>query len=166
LASFNARPPDLQPRRLMDMDFVVSCPLVPPWLPPIRFLYIGPHLRYGFLQTSPRDDALASRLYFTSIRLDGGLAPPSCQTCSAHTKKALKATHLQGLRTLHVQLFVNLKADRGHRRSPRPWPARSSVPATCGRTPSTDLGHRVRMRHTRARIRASSFADMFAATSS
>jgi hypothetical protein len=26
-------------------------------------------------------------LPFTSIRLGGGLAPPSCQTCSAHKKK-------------------------------------------------------------------------------
>ena len=84
LASFDARPPDLQPRRLMDMDFAVCCPLVPPRLPPIRFLYIGPHLRYGFLQTPPRGDALASRLSFTSIRLEGGLAPPRHQTCSAH----------------------------------------------------------------------------------
>ena len=29
LASFHARPPNLQPRRLMDTDFVVLCPLVP-----------------------------------------------------------------------------------------------------------------------------------------
>ena len=29
LASFNARPPNLQPRRLMDMDFVAFSPLVP-----------------------------------------------------------------------------------------------------------------------------------------
>ena len=84
LASFNARPPDLQPRRLMDMDFVVLCPLVPSRLPRIRFLSIGPHLRYGFLQTPPRGDALASCLPFTSIRLGEGPATPSDQTRSAH----------------------------------------------------------------------------------
>ena len=84
LATFDARPPDLLPRRLMDMDFVAICPLVPSRQPRIRFLSIGPHLRYGFLQTTPRDDALASRLPFTSIRLGGGLPPPSCQACSAH----------------------------------------------------------------------------------
>ena len=88
LATFDARPPDLLPRRLMDMDFVATCPLVPSRQPRIRFLSIGPHLRYRFLQTTPRDAALASRLPFTSIRLGGGLAPPSCQTCSAHTSKA------------------------------------------------------------------------------
>ena len=91
LASFNARPPDLQPCRLMDMDFMVLCPLVPSGLPQIRFFYIGPHFRYGFLQTPPHGDALASRLPFTSIRLGGGLAPPSCQTCSAHTSQPLPA---------------------------------------------------------------------------
>jgi hypothetical protein len=60
----------------MDMDFVAFGPLVPPWLPRIRFLSIRPHLRYGFLQAPPRGDALASRLSFTSIRLDRRLAPP------------------------------------------------------------------------------------------
>ena len=83
-ATFSARPSDLQPRCLMETDFAVVCPLVPSRLPRIRFLSIGPHLRYGFFQTPPRGDALASRLPFTSIRLGGGLAPPSCQTCSAH----------------------------------------------------------------------------------
>ena len=33
LATFDARPPDLQPHRLMDMDFVVGGPLVPLRLP-------------------------------------------------------------------------------------------------------------------------------------
>ena len=86
MAAFDARPPDLQPRRLMDLDFAVCCPFVLSRLPRIRFLSIGPHLRYGFLQTTPHDDALASRLPFTSIRLGGELTPPSDQTCSAHNK--------------------------------------------------------------------------------
>jgi len=71
----------------MDMDFVVLCPLVRSEKPLIRFLYIESQIRYRFLQTSPHGDALASRLSFTSIRLDGGLAPPSCRTCSAHEER-------------------------------------------------------------------------------
>ena len=40
-----------------------------------------------FLQTPPRDDALALRYDFTSIRLSKGLSPSSCRTCSAHHKR-------------------------------------------------------------------------------
>ena len=43
--------------------------------------------RYGFLQTTPRDDALAGRLPFTAIRLGGGLSPPPWQAGSAHEKR-------------------------------------------------------------------------------
>jgi hypothetical protein len=85
LASFSARPPDLQPRRLMDMDFVAVCPLVPSWLPHIRSLSIGPHLRYGLLQTPLRGDALAGRLPFTSTRLGGGSRPKHAR----HTEKGI-----------------------------------------------------------------------------
>src|SRR6185312_11439815 len=41
-----------------------------------------------FFQTPPRDDALALRYDFTSIRLSKGLSPSSCRTCSAHQRKA------------------------------------------------------------------------------
>ena len=44
-----------------------------------------------FLQTVPRGSALALRSYFTSIRLYGGLSPPSCWACPAHSL-ALRAT--------------------------------------------------------------------------
>jgi len=37
-----------------------------------------------FLQTSPRDSALALRYHFTSITLWRGLTPPSYRSCSAH----------------------------------------------------------------------------------
>src|SRR5436190_11341137 len=40
-----------------------------------------------FFQTPPRDDALALRYDFTSIRLSKGLSPSSCRTCSAHKKR-------------------------------------------------------------------------------
>src|SRR3954454_8748381 len=39
--AFPAHPPDLHPRPLMDEDFAVSCPLVRPGLPDIRFLFVG-----------------------------------------------------------------------------------------------------------------------------
>ena len=41
-----------------------------------------------FLQTPPRDGALALRWHFASIRLCRGLTPPSCQTCPAHNLSA------------------------------------------------------------------------------
>ncbi len=67
-------------------DLVVACPLVPN----------VPHLISGscssprtfaprFLPTPPRGDALALRLSFASTWLDRGLAPPSVETCPAHT---------------------------------------------------------------------------------
>jgi len=39
--AFLAHPSDIQPRSLMDKDFVVNSPLVRPDLPPIRFLFVG-----------------------------------------------------------------------------------------------------------------------------
>ena len=42
--AFTAHPPDLQPRRLVDVDFVVKSRLVPACLPRIRFLSIGSRL--------------------------------------------------------------------------------------------------------------------------
>src|SRR3954463_10954010 len=39
--AFPAHPPDLHPRPLMDEDFAVSCTLVRPGLPDIRFLFRG-----------------------------------------------------------------------------------------------------------------------------
>jgi len=39
-----------------------------------------------FFQTPPRDQALAIRHDFASIRLSRRLSPPSCRTCSAHKK--------------------------------------------------------------------------------
>jgi hypothetical protein len=104
LATFDARPPDLHPRRLVDMDFAVNCPLVPSRRPPIRFLSIGPHLRYRFLQTTPRGAALADRLSFTSTRLDRGLSPPSCQTCSAHRTLAPPGRTTETARTSSARL--------------------------------------------------------------
>jgi len=53
LTTFTAHPPNLQLRSLMDMDFVVSCQLVRPELPHIRFLSVRSRLCY----TLPSDPA-------------------------------------------------------------------------------------------------------------
>ena len=42
--AFDAQPPDLQPGPLMDRDFAITCPLVRPRRPRIRFLFIGSRL--------------------------------------------------------------------------------------------------------------------------
>jgi hypothetical protein len=47
--AFAARPPDLQPRPLMDVDFATRCPLVRPGMPRIRFLFVGSRLRSTLL---------------------------------------------------------------------------------------------------------------------
>src|ERR1019366_7027287 len=60
-----------------------------------------------FLQTSPRDDALALRSSFTSIRLDKRLSPSNCRTCTAHIDgrcKTLRVSHppWKSLRDSHI----------------------------------------------------------------
>jgi len=42
--AFRTQPPDLQPVRLMDADFVVICPLAPHGMPHIGFLFIGSYV--------------------------------------------------------------------------------------------------------------------------
>jgi hypothetical protein len=44
LTAFNAKPPDLQPVPLMDMDFATLSSLVRHRMPRIGFLFIGSHL--------------------------------------------------------------------------------------------------------------------------
>ena len=79
-------PLDLQHQVAVDMDFALFCTLIHLKLPCIQFLFVGSRFRYRFLQTPPRDDALASCLHFTSTRLCGGLAPPRHWACPAHRK--------------------------------------------------------------------------------
>jgi len=77
-------PPYLRSASLVDMDFVVDRPLVR------RSRLISGSCSSvhafapRFLQTPPRDDALALRYPFTSTRLGRGLSPPSCRPCPAH----------------------------------------------------------------------------------
>ena len=56
--AFLARPPDLQPRPLMDMDFVVNRPLVRPDLPPIRFLFVGSRVCSALPSDGPSRDLI------------------------------------------------------------------------------------------------------------
>ena len=55
--AFPAHLPDLHPRPLMDEDFAVSCPLVRPGLPHIRFLFV----RSRFCSTLLSDPASRRR---------------------------------------------------------------------------------------------------------
>jgi len=81
-------PPNLRSAPLVDMDFVVDRPLVR------RSRLISGSCSSvhafapRFLQTPPRDDALALRYPFTSTRLGRGLSPPSCRPCPAHDPSA------------------------------------------------------------------------------
>ena len=69
LAVFSAQPLDLHSVPLMDMGFVVVCPLAPHRLPQIQFLYIGSRFAPRFFRTPPHGDAFALRYHFTSTRL-------------------------------------------------------------------------------------------------
>jgi hypothetical protein len=66
--AFSAQPPDLPPAALMDVGFAVSCPLARCRRPlhPVLVHRLAPLLHASF---RPRDDALALRYHFTSIRL-------------------------------------------------------------------------------------------------
>ena len=55
--AFPAHPPNLPPRSLMTLDFAVTCPLVRPGRPHIRFLSIGSR----FCSTLPSDPASRRR---------------------------------------------------------------------------------------------------------
>ena len=63
--AFRTQPPNLPPAPLMDMGFAVSCQLARRRRPHIRFLFIGSRFAPRFLQTPPRDDALALRYHFS-----------------------------------------------------------------------------------------------------
>ena len=81
-------PPNLRSAPLVDMDFVVDRPLVRR----SRLISGSCSSMHAFaprfLQTPPRDDALALRYPFTSTRLGRGLPPPSCRPCPAHDPSA------------------------------------------------------------------------------
>jgi hypothetical protein len=87
-------------------DFAVLGRPVPPALPTIRFLYVGPRFCSTVASAPSRNDTLALRCSFTSIELDQGLAPSNSPTYLAYHKKrpslkrgASKPDHLtNGLR--------------------------------------------------------------------
>src|SRR5262249_15213173 len=73
---FAARLPDLQPGPLMDVDFAISCPLVRPRLPLSGFCTSGRGFATRFLQTPPRDDALAFLLILHLHQVGQGTFTP------------------------------------------------------------------------------------------
>src|SRR5215217_113263 len=79
--AFAARPPDLPPRSLMAVDFAITCSLVRPGRPRYPVLV---HRAAALLHASFRRHLAMTPLRF-AIRLDRGLPPPSCRSCSAHT---------------------------------------------------------------------------------
>src|SRR5215469_12496196 len=86
--AFTTHLPDLPPQPLMVVDFAILCSLVRPGRPHIWFLFVRSWLCY----TLPSDPASRRRpcvsLVLRPIRLDRGLAPPSCCACSAHKERA------------------------------------------------------------------------------
>src|ERR1700674_1454812 len=74
--AFPAHLPDLHPRPLMDEDFAVSCPLVRPGLPDIRFLFV----RSRFCSTLLSDAASRRRpcasLTLHLLQVVKGTCPP------------------------------------------------------------------------------------------
>src|SRR5262249_20985889 len=74
--AFAARLPDLQPWPLMDVDFAISCPLVRPRLPLSGFCTSGRGFATRFLQTPPRDDALAFLLILHLHQVGQGTFTP------------------------------------------------------------------------------------------
>jgi len=59
ILALQAGAPNLHLRPLMDTDFAISCPLVRPQVPLSGFCTSGRGFAPRFLQTPPRDDALA-----------------------------------------------------------------------------------------------------------
>ena len=92
--AFAAHLPDLQPWPLMDTDFAISCPLVRPRMPRIRFLYVRPRL----CSTLPSD--ATSR--WTPLRFANPSPPsgwigdfhPQTVEHAGHTTNALRASLL------------------------------------------------------------------------
>lgn len=91
--AFLARPPDVQPWPLMDMDFATSCPLVRPWLPRIRFLFVGPRFCSTLPSNSPSRFCPCASLVFHLHQVTQGtftpklLDMPSTQTASRRLRR-------------------------------------------------------------------------------
>ncbi len=113
-------------------DFAIICPLVRPGRLCIRFLSIGVPPRWSF----------------AAIRLDRGLAPPSCWSCSAHGTPTKTPAHCGA----GVNSASRLTRDRrrggarGGESLLKPW-ARSPSRSRCATSPSL---HRTRRRHGRS----------------
>jgi len=97
--TFSTQPLNLRVRLLVNMDFVISRKLVPPWRLTIQFLFVGSYLCY----TLPSDPASQQRpcasLTFTSTRLVWGL-PPHQSAGMPGTRKYPPAIPVQHCRSL------------------------------------------------------------------
>ncbi len=88
--------PALPPRLLMIADFAILCSSGRVGLV-IRFLSIGPRI-FSTPSSNPawRRRPCASLTAPPSIRLDGGLAPPSYRSCSVHKQSPAQGGRLWG----------------------------------------------------------------------
>jgi hypothetical protein len=74
-----AAPPDLHDQPLMDVDFAITCPLVRPALPRIRFLFVGSRRCSTLPSDSSSRSCPCASLDFTSIRLSGDFHPQAVE---------------------------------------------------------------------------------------
>src|SRR3954465_15737901 len=79
----------------MDMDFATGCPLVRPYLPQIRFLFVGSRFRSTLPSDGPSRFRPCASLVLHLHQVVRGLSPPSCWACPAHSL-ALRATAAGG----------------------------------------------------------------------
>jgi len=132
-------PPNLRSAHLVDMDFVVDRPLVR------RSRLISGSCSSvhafapRFLQTPPRDDALALRYPFTSTWLGRGLSPPSCRSCPAHDPSARFAR--SGWHSDWARSTSPSSCHFGFRIFPHPLDSRSRHPGNQGIPLSSEDRH-------------------------
>src|SRR5205807_6520259 len=103
--AFPAPLPDLQPWPLMDMDFVISRPLVRPGMPDIRFLFV----RSRFCSALPSDATSRSLRWNAESDLDladiGGKAGASTHVANVASprRRPKAARHLDMAAARHAE---------------------------------------------------------------
>jgi hypothetical protein len=111
----------------------------------IRFLSIGPRFCSTLLSYPASRQRPCASLIFATIRLDRGLAPPSCRSCSAH-KKTRHAEDVAGAKFLQTKRQANTAAAQTKQGAcPRPiarptcpgMPARPRLARRCHRRAET-----------------------------
>jgi hypothetical protein len=102
--AFRTQPPDLHPVPLMDLDFVIACPLVRHNMPLIRFLFIGSYVCSTLLS----DPASRRR---------------PCASLSLHLHQLVKRTF-----TFELSNMLGTQAVTASRPYLSPSPAREALP--------------------------------------